>query len=102
MSDGRASNGGKRSGAGRRPKGEEDIKTLLSAAWPRTSRVKAIKQYAKQAEEGDVKSGRLLFEYAYGKPKETVEVSGTDGAPIEIVRVEAVKPDHARTDGDNP
>lgn len=24
----------------------------------------------------------LLWQYAYGKPKETVEVTGTDGAPI--------------------
>ncbi len=94
--------GGARPGAGRKTKAaEDDIKELLSAAWPRASRIKTLKKFAQQAEEGCVKSVRVLLEYGYGKPKETLEMSGPDGAAITITSIVAVKPENARSDGDN-
>lgn len=41
----------------------------------------------KRLREGDLHPGveTMLWHYAYGKPKETVEVSGADGGPIETI-----------------
>ena len=69
--------GGKRSGAGRKPKEDEDrIRTLCLNAMERIygSEEKAFEYIAKQSKES-FPHLKLLFEYAYGKPKDIKKVA---------------------------
>ena len=45
---------------------------------------KILKKAAEMAENGDVSAMRFLVENRYGKPKESVELTGKDRGPIEI------------------
>lgn len=75
-----AGTGGKREGAGRKPKADEErIRTLSVGALVKTfgSEEKAFNSIAKQAKES-FPHLKLLLEYAYGKPKEYKEVELTD------------------------
>jgi len=74
-------NGGKREGAGRKSKADEDrIRTLSINALMNVfeSEDGALEHLAKQAKVGG-RDGfpylKLLFEYAYGKPKETIDMT---------------------------
>ena len=63
--------GGRRAGAGRKPKAQEDALTaLIDEAWPDAQKLKAFRKHAEQAEDGDVKSFLALLNYRYGKPTE--------------------------------
>jgi hypothetical protein len=70
--------GGKREGAGRPPKDEENKAKRLSVnalIAEFGSEEEALIHCARMAKEGDKQSYnyfKLLIEYAYGKPKETV------------------------------
>ncbi len=69
--------GGKRPGAGRKPKADEDrIRTLCLNAMERIygSEEKAFEYIAKQSKES-FPHLKLLFEYAYGKPKDIKSVA---------------------------
>jgi hypothetical protein len=33
---------------------------------------------------------KMLWEYAYGKPKETLELTGAEGGPIQVTKIERV------------
>lgn len=66
--------GGKREGAGRKPKADELklIQTIGNAV--KDSDFEAIwKKIAAEAKNGSASHIKLLFEYYYGKPKETVK-----------------------------
>ncbi|MEW6210157.1 MAG: hypothetical protein AB1631_17455 [Acidobacteriota bacterium] len=83
MPDGRKKNGGKRPGAGRKPKVEEKkLRDLLDAGWPEKDRLEAIRIFAARASKGDLESFKILLAYAYGKPKEIHEISGPDGGAV--------------------
>ncbi len=70
-------NGGKREGAGRKPKADEErikalsIKGLVSMFG---SEERAFESLAQQAATS-FPHMKLLFEYAYGKPKESLEIT---------------------------
>ena len=69
--------GGKRPGAGRKPKEDEDrIRTLCINAMERIygSEEKAFEYIAVQSKES-FPHLKLLFEYAYGKPKDIKAVA---------------------------
>lgn len=54
-------------------------KTLTIADWK-----KIVKQAIAQAIEGDKDARRFLADYALGKPKQSLELSGESGGPLEI------------------
>ena len=71
--DGRVNNGGKRKGAGRKPKDTESklIERLNNIIDPD----EAIEILKNKIHDGDMRALQLYFNYRYGKPKESVEVS---------------------------
>lgn len=72
--DGRKNNGGRREGAGRPPKADEQ--KLIEELTPmKATAQKVLFEAIKQGEQWAVK---LFFEYYYGKPKQRVEVSTPD------------------------
>lgn len=63
--------GGARPGAGRKSKAEEyRLFYLLAEAWPHAERVAFLRKLAEKAADGDLDAGKLLLNYAYGKPRE--------------------------------
>jgi len=81
MADGRKNNGGARKGAGRKPKAEEDKAKALSVKAIVNefgSEEKAFEHMANMAKTDKRKSYdyfKLLIEYAYGKPKENLNIN---------------------------
>ena len=76
--DKRANNGGKREGAGRKPKSvEQGIAEKLSPLEP-----KALKAIEGGLDEGKPWAVRLYMEYVYGKAIETKELKVTKDLPI--------------------
>jgi hypothetical protein len=72
--DNRANNGGKREGAGRKPKAEEQ--KLIESLTPMNSiALNALKECVKDKQGWAVK---LYFEYFYGKPQQKVDVTTND------------------------
>lgn len=72
-----AGTGGKRKGAGRKSKADEDrIRTLSINALASVygSEVKAFTYIAKQSKES-FPHLKLIMEYAYGKPKEQIDLT---------------------------
>ena len=89
MPDAKENRGGKRAGAGRKPKAvENDLAQLLSKAWPKQKRLEAIKKLADQASDGDKEAAKILLAYSYGRPTERKEISGPNGGDIPISIIE--------------
>ena len=83
--DGRKNNGGKRTGAGRKPIHDE-----IQARDISTQAITEVYGSLKDGFIALLKSSepsliRFVFEHAVGKPKETVEHTGKDGGPIEAI-----------------
>jgi hypothetical protein len=76
--DGRKNNGGKREGAGRPTKSEEQ-KLLEHLAPMKDEAHRVLFSAIRQQEQWAVK---LWFEYFYGKPKQRVEVSTPDAKDL--------------------
>lgn len=75
--------GGKRNGAGRKSKAEEfGLAALLDECWTTDDRRAVIKKLNTLAQEGVLGAAELLMAYAYGRPRQTVDVAGI--APILI------------------
>ena len=84
MEDNRTAKGGRREGAGRKPKEDEvKIKNFALNAMVEVfgSEEKAWQSLSKQAKDS-FPHLKLLFEYRYGKPKERIEHSGGVNIPI--------------------
>lgn len=77
LADGRKNNGGKRKGAGRKPKAKEQ--TLIEQLSPYDE--EATKQLVSSVRNGEAWAIRLFFEYRYGKPKQSMDVT-SDGKSI--------------------
>lgn len=78
MLDGRKNNGGKRQGAGRKPKADEQkLIEKLSPLEP-----KAFKALENAIQEEQSWAVKMYFEYMYGKPKERVEVTKVKEQPL--------------------
>jgi hypothetical protein len=59
-----------------------ELSDLLERVWTPASREKVLKKLIKDAEAGEHDARVLLLAYAYGKPIERKEITGTDGAPL--------------------
>lgn len=76
--DKRKNNGGKREGAGRKPKAEEQA--LIEKLSPLAP--KAFKALDNAIQDEHSWALRLWFEYMYGKPKEKIEVTKVKEQPL--------------------
>jgi hypothetical protein len=74
--DGRANNGGKREGAGRKPKNDEQH--LLESLSIYSDQAHAKLKEA--VESGEPWAIKMYFEYFYGKPNQTVNHQNNGGA----------------------
>ena len=84
MEDNKTAKGGRREGAGRKPKEDEvKIKNFALNAMVEVfgSEEKAWQSLSKQAKDS-FPHLKLLFDYRYGKPKERIEHSGGVNIPI--------------------
>ena len=78
--DKRIHNGGKREGAGRKPKSEESkLIEKLSPIEPL-----AFAAIKKGLEKGDFKYVQLYYNYVEGKPKETKDIHINEDVPLFI------------------
>jgi ATP-dependent exoDNAse (exonuclease V) alpha subunit len=78
--------GGKRANAGRKSRAEEmGLAALLDKCWTADDREKCIEKLAALANAGDIDAVKLLMAYTFGKPKEQVEVSGSESAPFKLI-----------------
>ena len=75
--DNRKNNGGVRQGAGRHKKADE-LK-LIEKLDALIDNDEVIKTLGKQILKGDSRAMNLYFGYRYGKPKESVDISSSDG-----------------------
>ena len=78
--DKRKNNGGPREGAGR-PKKADELK-LIEKLDNLIDNDEVIKTLGKQILKGDSRAMSLYFGYRYGKPKESVDITSTDGFNI--------------------
>lgn len=76
--DKRKNNGGKREGAGRKPKADEQ--KLIERLTPMSD--KAYKALEDAVEDGQNWAVKMWFEYMYGKPKEKLEVTKIKEQPL--------------------
>ena len=72
--------GGKRDGAGRPKKADEQ--KLIEKLDNLIDNEEVIRKLGEQILNGDGRAMSLYFGYRYGKPKESVDISSTDGFNI--------------------
>lgn len=80
MEDKRKNNGGKRDGAGRPKKADEQ--KLIEKLDNLIDNEEVIRKLGEQILNGDGRAMSLYFGYRYGKPKESVDISSSDGFNI--------------------
>ncbi len=80
MEDKRKNNGGKRDGAGRPKKADEQ--KLIEKLDNLIDNEEVIRKLGEQILNGDGRAMSLYFGYRYGKPKESVDISSNDGFNI--------------------
>ena len=80
--DGRKNNGGKREGAGRKPKAEEQ--KLIERLDAIIDKDEAITKLGELVSQGNMRAVQLYFNYRYGKPKESVDISSSEGINIDF------------------
>ena len=78
--DKRKNNGGARDGAGR-PKKADELK-LIEKLDNLIDNDEVIKTLGKRILKGDSRAMSLYFGYRYGKPKESVDITSSDGFNI--------------------
>jgi len=78
--DNRKNNGGAREGAGR-PKKSDEIK-LIEKLDNLIDNDEVIKTLGKQILKGDSRAMSLYFGYRYGKPKESVDITSSEGFTV--------------------
>lgn len=60
----------------------QELNELLEVVWNPKSRKKVLTKLIEDAESGDHDARVLLLAYAYGKPIERKEITGSDGEPL--------------------
>ena len=78
--DNRKNNGGAREGAGR-PKKADEIK-LIEKLDNLIDNDEVIKTLGQQIQKGDSRAMSLYFGYRYGKPKESVDITSSEGFTV--------------------
>ena len=79
--DGRKNNSGTIGNKGGRPKKADELK-LIEKLDNLIDNDEVIKTLGKQILKGDSRAMSLYFGYRYGKPKESVDITSTDGFNI--------------------
>ena len=79
--DGRKNNSGTVGNKGCRPKKADELK-LIEKLDNLIDNDEVIKTLGKQILKGDSRAMSLYFGYRYGKPKESVDITSTDGFNI--------------------
>ena len=79
--DGRKNNSGTVGNKGGRPKKADELK-LIEKLDNLIDNDEVIKTLGKQILKGDSKAMSLYFGYRYGKPKESVDITSSDGFNI--------------------
>ena len=79
--DGRKNNSGTVGNKGGRPKKADELK-LIEKLDNLIDNDEVIKTLGKQILKGDSRAMSLYFGYRYGKPKESVDITPTDGFNI--------------------
>lgn len=77
--------GGQKGRSGRKPRTEEAAAlSFWDQHWPEADRIAAVKRMHDQAMTGDTRAFSILAAYAWGKPKEQIEHSGSleTGQPV--------------------
>ena len=75
-----STHGGKRKGAGRKPKIDED--KLIEKLDNLISKDAVIEKLGEMIMQGDGRAMNLYFTYRYGKPKESVDITSSEGLNI--------------------
>lgn len=75
-----STHGGKRKGAGRKPKIDED--KLIEKLDNLISKDAVIEKLGDMIMQGDGRAMNLYFTYRYGKPKESVDITSSEGLNI--------------------
>lgn len=83
---------GNRANPGGRPKSELNITTLIDDAVTVDDWKFIFETLKKKARRGDMKAIEMLMDRRFGKPKQSTEITGADGAPIQVQRIEVVLP----------
>lgn len=78
--DKRKYNGGKREGAGRKPKSEEQ--DLIEKLDKIIQEEEVIKQLKELIADGDLRAIQLYLNYRRGKPKETKDITINEDMPL--------------------
>ena len=78
--DKRKYNGGKRAGAGRKPKSEEQ--DLIEKLDKIIQEEEVIKQLKELIADGDLRAIQLYLNYRRGKPKETKDITINEDVPL--------------------
>ena len=78
--DKRKYNGGKRAGAGRKPKSEEQ--DLIEKLDKIIQEEEVIKQLKELIADGDLRAIQLYLNYRRGKPKETKDITINEDMPL--------------------
>jgi hypothetical protein len=85
MSDGRKANGGRRAGAGRKTKRDEEaISALFDAACDEAARETIIRAVAARAQAGDVQAATFIFNRLYGTPVSGGEIRLREAIEAEL------------------
>tara|TARA_R100000935_G_scaffold15666_1_gene31289 strand:+ start:1341 stop:1610 length:270 start_codon:yes stop_codon:yes gene_type:complete len=79
--DGRKNNGGTVGNKGGRPKKADELK-LIEKLDNLIDNDEVIKTLGKQILKGDARAMTLYFGYRYGKPKESVDITSSEGFNI--------------------
>lgn len=97
---GKLNTGGVNPGAGRPKKIPELTKLIdnvLGEDGGKSKMEEVVKALLNEAKKGNTQAAKVLLEYAYGKPKATVELTNPDGSNV-FTSVEVVikRPDEAK------
>lgn len=77
--------GGKRAGAGRKSKAEEDkLAELFDAAISIKDRKDILIAVGAKAKRGGVAEAKFLFELRYGQPSKRIELVGDEQKPLQV------------------
>ena len=73
-----ARHGGKRKGAGRKPKADE--LTMIESMDATKAPKEVWEKLAERVDEGDTQAIRAWLSYRYGQPRQTVDLQSSDGS----------------------
>lgn len=67
-----------------RPRKADALATLFDEHFKKEDRIGVIAKAVEQALAGNKDARDFLFDRTYGKPMQAIEMTGTDGGPLEV------------------